>query len=161
MTNKERLAKYYQDNKERVKARSAAWAKNNPEKRRAIRHKWRSENHALALEVERTSRNKRRKDIAEFQRKYRGENPGVSASYCAKRRASKLQATPKWLTEEHLQDIEQTYVEAKELQWLSIEPLQVDHIVPLQGKNVSGLHVPWNLQILPRPINCRKNNKHE
>lgn len=33
---------------------------------------------------------------------------------------------------------------------------EVDHIVPLHGENVSGLHVPWNLKVIPKTINRAK-----
>ncbi len=92
--------------------------------------------------------------------KWRAANTGKVNAINAKRRAAKLNATPCWLTKEQLLEIQWYYDTAKELQWLSEEPLEVDHVVPLQGKDVSGLHVPWNLQILPESLNCSKGNKY-
>lgn len=89
------------------------------------------------------------------------DNPEKHAAKCARRRASKLERTPKWLTPEHLTEILEFYRDAKELQWLSDEPLHVDHIEPLQGENVSGLHVPWNLRVIPRSKNLAKGNRRE
>ena len=80
-------------------------------------------------------------------------------AYAAHRHARLLQRTPKWLTKEQLLEIQQFYIWAKECRWLSEEPLEVDHIVPLMGENVCGLHVPWNLQILPESVNISKSNK--
>jgi 5-methylcytosine-specific restriction endonuclease McrA len=77
----------------------------------------------------------------------------------AKYHASKIQATPAWLTSSHLEEIESFYALAKELQWLTSDTLEVDHIVPLQGDNVCGLHVPWNLQVLAATLNRRKGNR--
>ena len=78
----------------------------------------------------------------------------------AKRRASKLNATPEWLTKEHHEQIKLVYAHAKECELLTGDKYHVDHIIPLQGKNVSGLHVPWNLQVLPADINIKKSNSY-
>lgn len=77
----------------------------------------------------------------------------------AKRRAAKLKATPDWLTERHLTEISEFYWLAKDLKAVSGQTYHVDHIIPLQGKDVCGLHVPWNLQVLPDNINLSKSNK--
>lgn len=77
----------------------------------------------------------------------------------AKRRFGKNCATPPWLSADHSQEIEQLYWLAKDLKAVSGQTYHVDHIIPLKGKNVCGLHVPWNLQILPSDINIRKSNR--
>lgn len=77
----------------------------------------------------------------------------------AARRAKKLQAMPKWLTSAHKSHIEAYYETAKALSVQFGQQLDVDHIVPLQGKNVCGLHVPWNLQIMAHEANLSKSNK--
>lgn len=77
----------------------------------------------------------------------------------AKRRASELDRTPSWLTKEDFNTISLFYHIAKLKQEITGIPHEVDHIIPLQGKTVCGLHVPWNLQILTQKENRKKANR--
>lgn len=79
----------------------------------------------------------------------------------AQYRRSKVSAQPKWLSEKDKERIKDIYLLAEDLQIISGQKYQVDHIIPLRGKTVCGLHVPWNLQILPADINLAKGNKYE
>lgn len=100
-----------------------------------------------------------RQNINASIQKWKDGNRGKTNAVEAKRRATKLLATPSWLTKEHLKQIEEFYIEAARLTKETGIPHDVDHIDPLQGKNVCGLHVPWNLQILTASENRKKGNK--
>ena len=68
--------------------------------------------------------------------------------------------TPAWLDKDDMFLIEEAYSLAKLRDKVTGIKWHVDHIIPLQGKNVSGLHVPSNLQVIPAVINLRKNNRY-
>jgi len=82
----------------------------------------------------------------------------VSASR-AKYRAKLNSCTPSWLTSKHFLLIEEFYIEARSMSEKTGVMYQVDHIEPIQGKYSTGLHVPWNLQVLPHYENESKSNK--
>lgn len=88
----------------------------------------------------------------DHSKKYIKNNRHKYNAYLAKYRASKLSATPPWLTKQQLAEIQLFYKQARDIN------MEVDHIVPLQGVNVCGLHVPWNLQLLTREQNASKSN---
>ena len=77
------------------------------------------------------------------------------------RRARKISATPKWLTEVQKDHIYCIYETAKVLEKEFGVKFHVDHIVPLKGKNVCGMHVPWNLQVMSASANLSKGNRLE
>lgn len=78
----------------------------------------------------------------------------------AKRRAQEMSATPKWLSEAHIEQMKDIYRKCEEMTRETGEAHNVDHLYPLQGKNVCGLHVPWNLVVIPHKENMSKGNKH-
>lgn len=95
----------------------------------------------------------------EIGKKWRTENKDKNSAKSSRYRASKLKATPKWLTKEHHQQIESFYWLVQMQYELTDTKYHVDHIVPLKGKTVCGLHVPWNLQVLEALDNISKGNR--
>lgn len=90
---------------------------------------------------------------------WKKNNAGHNRSLMAKRRADKIQRTPAWLTGEQLTAIDKLYKQAAWLTRITGVKWHVDHIVPLKGKNVSGLHIPDNLQVIPAWENIKKGNR--
>jgi hypothetical protein len=90
---------------------------------------------------------------------HRKANPELGAARTQKYNASKNSRTPSWLGADELWMIEQAYELAALRTKLFGFSWQVDHIVPLQGKLVSGLHTPYNLQVIPAKHNQSKSNQ--
>lgn len=112
--------------------------------------KWRKTNKELE-----TARRKNRspaqlKAELKAKRTWRNKNRGLINSYAVKHRAQKLKATPAWAD---IKAVEQVYITCP-------KGYHVDHIVPLQGKIVCGLHTVENLQVIPASLNTSKGNRY-
>ena len=131
----QRTREYRLKNPELARARVAACSKAKPEVSRA----WTINN---------------REKVRAAVRKWDKENKGRKNAIGAKRRAAQMQRTPAW------SDFEATAMiyamaEVAKVTWPDVE---VDHILPLQGGTVSGLHVPNNLRVIPLAANRSKGN---
>ncbi len=125
---------FYKANKEKIHAKNRAYLEANREKIYAHNKEYREKN---------------AEKVKDRQKKYRENNRGVFTAIQAKRRARNLQATPAWI---NLEAIKEIYARCP-------KGYHVDHIVPLQGKNVCGFHVENNLQYLKAEENIRKGNR--
>lgn len=149
---------HYVQNAEVYKAKSVRWREENPE-RYAQRNAEYFSREEVKDRMRRTTREwaaanpdrKRQMDL-----EFKAKNPAKVTSYKARYRAARRQATPSWLTDVQTAQIEAVYAEARRLSEETGIPYEVDHIVPLAGRVVSGLHVPWNLRAIPKIKNNRR-----
>jgi hypothetical protein len=130
-------------------------------------NKKRLERHRLAMAVDANYREVRRVKSAVWREKNPEKASENSRNWCKaypwknsaksnKYRATKLCATPKWVDKVAILKI---YESAAAKTDESGYPFHVDHIVPLNGKLVCGLHVPWNLRVIPATENMKKGSK--
>ena len=149
-----------QVNKDRKAAQDKQYAQANPEARKLARAKWRLGN----PEADRLAKIKyvqaNRGRVVEAQQLWARNNPVKRQASIVRRRLAKDQRTPAWLTVDDLWIIQEAYGLAALRREIVGGEWHVDHIIPLRGKQVSGLHVPWNLQVIPAIDNRRKSNKY-
>jgi 5-methylcytosine-specific restriction endonuclease McrA len=149
--NIEKLTAYREANKEKMNAYNKEYYQVNKEKLTAYR-----EANKEKLTAYRKA-NKEQRDA--YMKSYAQTNPGKMSAKTAKRRAAKIQRTPNWLTVDDYHAIRTLYETAAALTKSTGIEHHVDHVIPLQGRTVSGFHCPNNLQILTQSENCSKNNK--
>ena len=154
-------ANYYRANKEKSAEYQKAWTEKNKEKVEAQRKERYQKNREHLLQQKKEYYQKNKESILEYKSTYQKVNRHKKNATEAKRHSAKLQRTPPWLSEDQEAEIESFYWLSKDLSRVTGEKYNVDHIVPLQGENVCGLHVPWNLQVLPSDVNISKGNKFD
>jgi len=142
--NNEQLRQYRFANKDKIKQTNKSYYQKNRDKLLFDKKLQRPEKADLL-----------NKKTAEWKSK---NKPLLRAMY-AKRRANLLKATPKWLTEVDYERIKNCYKLADIQTRLTGSQWHVDHVIPLQGKEVCGLHVPNNLRAIPWLENVKKGNK--
>lgn len=91
-------------------------------------------------------------------REYKKVNRSATLAAARERKQKVRVATPPWLTSSQKAQIVSVYKHARDCFLCTGERYDVDHIIPLRGENVCGLHVPWNLQVLPSDVNRAKWN---
>ena len=124
------------------------WLLKNKDHKKAYNKQWLKDNLEHSREYAKQYWNNK-KDVKKKHRQtdYHKNKPRFIAN-SAKRRAYKLKATPSWLNETHIKEILAFYILAKKLSKETLVKYHVDHIEPLKGEDVCGLHVPWNLRVV-------------
>ena len=135
-----RTAKWRLDpeNRKRNATNAKRWRQEHPEEFRASVDKWQRENPDKA---------RRSQQVA--ARKWRAAHPEVLRLHSKSRSRRVSRATPKWVDRAAVREI---YAACP-------KGMTVDHFVPINGENVCGLHVPWNLQYLLPQENSAKGNQ--
>lgn len=157
--------------KDKRREASRSWASRNKEKmRESVRRSMRKNRHKYKAREEKWIAENREK-VNRYAREYCArfperrklsvalsarKKPWLAAERASRRRAALKKATPPWADRAAVRAIFMAC--AKKTASTGI-PHEVDHIYPLVNSRFSGLHVPWNLQILTGSENSRKGNR--
>ena len=139
------MKKWWENNKELHNVRVKRWQASNKEKTRLDAKAWCAANPDK---------------VAAKTKRYRDLNPGKINAWSVANAAKRAKRLPKWLTDDDKWMLAEAYALAKLRTKMFGFEWEVDHIIPLQGKRVSGLHVPTNVQVVPKVVNRAKQNKY-
>jgi 5-methylcytosine-specific restriction endonuclease McrA len=95
-----------------------------------------------------------------YRKRHKAANPEMYKELTNARRRRYREATPSWLSAEQKLEIRFHYRMAIAMSRATGIPHAVDHIIPIQGEEVCGMHVPWNMQVITQEENLKKSNKH-
>jgi hypothetical protein len=154
--NPEYAGKYQKDNREAANAATRRSYHKDVAKSQARARGYVSKNPEASLEAQRKWREKNRERERVRGIAYAAANLDKGRAATARRRARKLSATPTWASDFIISEI---YELAHERTSATGVMHHVDHIVPLQGKAVCGLHVEANLRVITALENLQKKNK--
>lgn len=157
----EKEKEYYRKNAEKKKHASREWYHANSDKLKTYMKKRYEANREKAITARKQYYENNKETIAVKVRQYYLKTKAARVECAARHRANKRKATPSWLSSQHKSDIAELFTICEMFRLYTGLDYHVDHIVPLKGKNVCGLHVPWNLQVLEASKNRQKSNKFE
>jgi hypothetical protein len=151
---------YREKNKAKAYQKVKEWRAANPEKWKEQQQRY-SKKHLDIIAVKSLRWKKANPErTAEISKKSRLKHKARVLANKAKYRATKRNKTPKWVNKDHLMMIKEAYDLAILRTKLFGFVWHVDHVIPLNGTIVSGLHVIENLQVIPGKENLLKNNKY-
>lgn len=177
MYNKEWHREYYLRNKEKIKDYASKRRKRKSEEIKEYKKKYRSnpENKEKVSTYHKEYRTKNKEYLSKYRKKYYEENKEYiihkSCKWAAEnidivkeravRRRMRYKESMENLTKFDRDYMRNIYRQAKWISDNTYEKHEVDHIIPLNGDGVCGLHVPWNLQILTKTENAAKGARYD
>ena len=151
----------YEKHREKRVAKAKKWQQEHPEKCREWAARWAARNPERCREIYKAWRLANLGKVKADLKAWRAANPehvrAMGLVHRNTRRAALLNRTPAW---SDLKAIEEVYRDASEFREAGIA-VDVDHVIPLQGELVSGLHVPGNLRVCLSSINRSKSNSYQ
>jgi hypothetical protein len=138
---------------EQIKEWSRKWREKNIEWDRESKRLYMRENKEKVKKWNKDYQKRLKRDLSKF------EYNALLVHRLWLSRYKKKKILPKWLTKAQKQEIYSIYLKAAYLTYTTGIKYCVDHIIPVHGKEITGLHVPWNLQILTISQNSVKSNK--